>query len=130
MGPHRDSVGGNKYSYYSIAIVENWMRIAKLDNHNSKSNLIPDVIRMLYSATTNRIVPVNSRFIQELANFQMQLRKREMEKQNTEEWSRKTKIWFFETNNFRASQSLKAVVLASKLLQLKGIFTGNPTRGL
>ena len=31
LGPHRMSVEGNKYSQYSKAIAENWMRIIKID---------------------------------------------------------------------------------------------------
>ena len=56
LGPHRMSVDGKKYSHYSNAIAENWMRIVKIDILNSKCNLRPgDFIRTIYPAINSRI---------------------------------------------------------------------------
>ncbi|KAI6648693.1 hypothetical protein LOD99_7919 [Oopsacas minuta] len=93
LGPHSLSVGNN-YSYYSNAIVENWMRIVKLDILNSKSNLRPgDFIRVLYPGITSRISAFNFTFHPRADKFfkgRKRIRDISEEKCN-EEWSRKKK---------------------------------------
>ena len=48
LGPHSEKVG-NRCDHYSNALIENWMRIIKLDIFNSKSNIRPgDFMKKLY----------------------------------------------------------------------------------
>ena len=54
LGPHGMSVERNKYSHYSNSIVENWMRIIKIDILSSKCNLKPgDFIRTVFEGQWN-----------------------------------------------------------------------------
>ena len=93
LGPHRMSVDGKKYSHYSNAIAENWMRIVKIDILNSKCNLRPgDFIRTIYPAINSRISAFKFGLHPRAGKiFKYGKRKRELEEQCVEEWSRKKK---------------------------------------
>ena len=55
MEPHSEKVG-NRCDHYSNALIENWMRIIKLDIFNSKSNIRPgDFIKKLYPNIITRL---------------------------------------------------------------------------
>ena len=70
LGPHRMSIDGNNYSHYSNAIVENWMRIIKIDILNSKCNLRPgDFIRTVYPGISSRISALHLLYILELVKY-------------------------------------------------------------
>ena len=93
FGLHRMSIGGNNYSHYSNAIAENWMRIIKIDILNSKCNLRPgDFIRTIYPSISSRISALKFALLPRAGKiFKYGKRKRELEEESVEDWSRKNK---------------------------------------
>ena len=73
MGSQSEKVG-NRWDHYSIALIEKWMRIIKLDIFNSKSNIRPgDFIKRLYTNIMTKLSGLNSLSTQELKKFSMSI---------------------------------------------------------
>ena len=93
LGLKRISVGSN-YAHCSNAVVENWMRIVKLNILGSETNLRPgDLIKKLYPGIVSRIRAFRFAF-HPRANKVFKGHKRlrdNSEEQSIEEWSRRSK---------------------------------------
>ena len=96
LGHHGTSVGNveKDYCHYSNAIIENWMRIVKIDILQSKTNLRPgDLIKQLHDGIFSRMSAFKFAFHPRADNiFRIHKRIREnSEELTTEEWSGKIK---------------------------------------
>ena len=102
IGPTSVSDKNKNNIIYSNAIVENWMRIVKLNILESKTNLRPgDLIKLLYPSILSRLSAFQFAFHPRAKKiFKGHKRVRDnLEEQCVEEWSRKkeTVLWVFTT---------------------------------
>ena len=94
IGP--TSVSDKNNSIFSNAIVENWMRIVKLNILESKTNLMPgDLIKLLYPSILSRLSAFQSTFHPRAKKMFKGLKRvrDNLEEQCVEECSRKKKLY-------------------------------------
>ena len=117
MGPHSGKVG-KSCTHYSNALIENWMRIIKLDIFNSKTNIRPgDFIKTLYPNIATRLSAFRFAFHPRARKVFTQHKRprKSSEEYCSEELSRKSKkhCGYLQPNN-KVSSLCKKIVADAK----------------